>query len=86
MIRLPPQDSESQIDHSQLMRKDVSQNHDLTGINLVEHDTSNLNNVSNLHDASGLETLSGSGGHSPRDASAEMASSTNPALQMVDRN
>ena len=43
---------------------------------MVEHDTSNLNNVSNLHNDSGLETLSGSGDHSPRQNE----------IQMVDRN
>ena len=61
MIRLPP-DSEAESEYTQLGRqKDMSQNLDLTGMKLLDNDTSALNNVSNLQDASGLDILSGDG-------------------------
>ena len=61
MIRLPP-DSEAESEYTHLGRqKDVSQNLDLTGMKLLDNDTSALNNVSNLQDASGLDILSGDG-------------------------
>ena len=58
MIRLPP-DSEAESEYTHLGRhplfayeldevKDVSQNLDLTGMKLLDNDTSALNNVSNL--------------------------------------
>jgi hypothetical protein len=48
MIRLPP-DSEAESEYTQPGRqKDVSQNLDLTGMKLLDNDTSALNNVSNL--------------------------------------